>query len=129
MTTPLPITAPSVPSTPKLDINELLATLGYRQETLKRIQNARAKATRSRRRAWHVGRNPRTHGTVYMVLSERSHERYRVTAYDNRKWGGYCYSMGGDPVAWITCTCPAFIDHDQPCWHCAKLQFRLEREA
>ncbi len=102
----------------------------YIRFTAARIRKARERAMELRRlrHAWHLGRNPRNADEQYMVYSkDPAHKRayYPVVHHDGRS-GGFCYSEDGAVVVWITCDCRAYDEHQQPCWHAARVQLCLE---
>jgi hypothetical protein len=101
----------------------------YSDITLRRIQKACKTAEQSTTgRAWRLGRNPRTGDETYRVRSSSDPDvAYYPTVRATPDRGGFCYSQGLEPVNYIRCTCEAFIAHQQPCKHAARVHLRLEK--
>ena len=104
----------------------------YSPEVVHRILVAKARAKYTpHRHAWLMGRSEYTGATCFMVCGRDplSTDRYYPEYSDNPAHGGYVYAEGlDDPLVWITCTCPAWTEGQQPCWHAAKVYARLCRE-
>lgn len=108
----------------------------YPEHIAKRIFNARLRALEmGNRRAWWVGHNDRTGADVYAVYSsDQEGHAYYITVYRTPNFGGYVYALpgiDGPTIRWMLCECPAGDagTYGLPCWHAAKVQLRLEREA
>lgn len=104
----------------------------YSVSIIKRILNARKKAGEQEHRAWVLGTSAYTGDTHYTVFSKdpsKAGVAYYPVVRRHPRGGGYCYSEGALPIVWIACTCEAYRERQIPCWHCARVQLRLERES
>ena len=110
-----------------LKLDNVVLAPRYSDHIRTRIANARNSARRSARRAWLVGTHPPTGSVLYLVISSTDGKHYYPKVHDNGTWGGYCYSVGAQPIKWIRCTCEA-AERLIPCRHAARVQLRLERE-
>lgn len=100
----------------------------YADYTLNRIVQARLKAEKDGKRVWSLGVNPRTGDKSYMVLSSSPEAKpYYLAVRSTGERGGFCYTLGNDPVCYIRCTCISFTEHKNPCKHGARVSLRLER--
>ena len=113
-----------------LDITSMPERPTYGLPLQARILRALIKAKEAQHKAWLIGVSSINGDTAYMVYSSSGEGGpYYVRAHDNASMGGYVYAMERDePIVWLRCSCPA-SEHGNPCWHCAKVHWRLVRES